>query len=108
MAIRALKRVVSEIVRIYIYMHISIPKRCGTPQSPPRWQPSWACARSPHLGLGNGSDTIYNDPHHPHDTILSAFGSPKPDFPKRHPSWYYSRRRTFNCEVLISSWPARL
>ncbi|GLT53982.1 hypothetical protein SLA2020_272160 [Shorea laevis] len=62
----------------------------------------------PPSRLGNGSDTIYNDPHHPHDTILSAFGSPKPDFPKRHPSWYYSRRRTFNCEVLISSWPARL
>ncbi|GLT53976.1 hypothetical protein SLA2020_272100 [Shorea laevis] len=52
----------------------------------PRWQPSWACARSPHLRLGNGSDTIYNDPHHPYDTILSAFGSPKPTSQKvTHP-----------------------
>jgi hypothetical protein len=26
-----------------------------------RWQPKWACARSPHLRLGNDSDTICND-----------------------------------------------
>jgi hypothetical protein len=47
--------------------HIPITKRCETSQSTPlrtqspRWRPLWACARSPHLRLGNGSDTICND-----------------------------------------------
>ncbi|GLT72821.1 hypothetical protein SLA2020_447210 [Shorea laevis] len=38
--------------------------------------PSWTCARSPHLRLDNGFDTICNNsPTPPTDTILSAFAS---------------------------------
>jgi len=44
----------------------------------------------------------------PNDAILSAFGSPEPVFPGGHPSWYYSRRSTLNCGVLIGSWSSRL
>ncbi|GLT72377.1 hypothetical protein SLA2020_443170 [Shorea laevis] len=83
MTITVLKRIVSRRVEYtYKHIYISIPRQCGTSQSPPlgtqrsRWRPSWACARSPHLRLGYGSDTICNDPSHPKDTILSAFGSP--------------------------------
>jgi hypothetical protein len=39
---------------------------------------------------------------------LSAFNSPKLNFPESHSSWYYSHRSTLNCRVLIGSWPSRL
>jgi hypothetical protein len=70
----------------YTYKHIPILilRRCGTSKSPifgtqrphwrsswdlvilgvptsARWRLSWACARSPHLRLGNDSDTNCND-----------------------------------------------
>jgi hypothetical protein len=46
---------------------------------------------------------------HPNDTqYCSSFGSPKPDFPGGHPFWYYSRKSTLNCEVLMGSLPSRL
>jgi len=50
------------------YYSLLVLRRCATSQSPPlwtqrsRWRPSLACARSHHLRLGNGSDTICNDP----------------------------------------------
>jgi hypothetical protein len=45
---------------------------------------------------------------HPHNTILSTFGSLKIDFIGGHQSRYYSRISTLNSEFLIGSWPSRL
>jgi hypothetical protein len=40
---------------------------------------------------------------HHNETILSAFGSPEPNFSGGHSSWYYFLRSTLNCEILIGS-----
>jgi len=105
MTITALKRVVSYRVH-YTYKHILIPRRCETSQSPPLWtqrpcwrpswdhpilgipasarrQPFWACARSHHLRLGNGSDTISNNP--PPMTQYCPLLAPHIRLPRRSP-----------------------
>jgi hypothetical protein len=66
-----------------------------------RWQPLWACARSPISSWTIAMISFVMT--HPNDTILSGFGSPKPDFSRNHPSWYYSPRSTLNYKVLMNS-----
>jgi len=45
---------------------------------------------------------------HPNDTILSAFGSFELNFSRGHLFWYYSRKSTLNCRILIGSWSLQL
>jgi hypothetical protein len=71
------------------------------------WQPSWACARSRHLWLGNGSDTFCNDPL-PTTQYCLLLAPYKPYFLRDHPSSYYFRISMLNCGVLIGSWSSRL
>jgi hypothetical protein len=64
----------------------------------PNWSYTW-------VADGTSTQVVMT---HPHDIILSVFGSPEPDFPGGDPFWYYSCRSTLNCRVLIGSWPSQL